>query len=339
MEHEKIINDILDAALEFDYAVVNYEKDHSGANRKAFIDTHKRMNILVKEAPSEVRDAFTKSWDKITMIVRGLQSSSYSFSYITTFGTEARTAEAQLIMIKGELGMIMKTLRDILNPPPVIEEEPNVEPVEEESTVIDEPAIIEEVTEPIIDEAKPSEQENPKEEKKNLREENELIIETIIEGLEDEIVATVVKENKAAKKTVANDTCEIVPIQVLPVNDSLAKATKKAQKIKSKPKDTEKYARKSFALAGLILSILSIFIASQIQILPLISLFFSIYGVKSKKGRVMAIIGILLSALVLAIMFLPLTLLALAIILVVILLIISIPVGLIALLFIGILNI
>lgn len=351
MENEQIVNDILDSLIEFDIAVVNYEKDHSSQNRKAFIETHRKANMLIKSAPNDVREIFSKSWDKITMIVRGLQSSSYSFSHITTFGTESRTAEAQLIMIKGELGMIMKELRDYLNPVLVAQEtesKPIEEVISEEPMTENEDALLqnEDVTREIDLEAVETDNELSNETENNetfevsqeqpvTNEESVIIEQTIAQQHDITNEESVIEETEAVVELPTTEESKAVQEQSLVEVQNSVVVVSEQVKENTDGKDDVNGA---YGVVGMILSFISIALFSS-EFLPFVSLFFSFLGIKSKKHRISGIVGALVSILILAVKLFPIILVLLLGLLILALIIIAIPVALIALLIVGITSI
>ena len=114
-EDKVIVQNIYDAVSVFDQTLINYEQDSSSENREAFAKAHADAKALIDSAPIDIKGEISDAWGQIDLSMQGLKFGTNKFAKISSFGMSAGTSGAQLNMIRGSIGKILKTLKDMLS--------------------------------------------------------------------------------------------------------------------------------------------------------------------------------------------------------------------------------
>ena len=116
-EELQIVQNLYNAISAFDQTLANYEKDSSNENREIFAKAHADAKALVDSAPIDIKGEISDLWGQIDLTMQGLKVGTNKFTKFTSFGMSAGTSGAQLNMIRGSIGKILKILKDMIGTP------------------------------------------------------------------------------------------------------------------------------------------------------------------------------------------------------------------------------
>ena len=132
-----MFEEIYQSILNFEDALIKYQNEITLDNKKAYFSACEQTAKMIKSSNEELPQEMISAWDRIVFIVNGLESTSKTFAKIRTPAQMNEYTRAQLIMITGEVGVLLKAITNANEAPPE-PEKVDADEIAEQSSPVEE---------------------------------------------------------------------------------------------------------------------------------------------------------------------------------------------------------